>query len=481
MKCLEASQILVIFAKLFSFLGIKFMKNILFILVLFISLPAFAGVSFTGDVDADFTNGNCLSDSGGSEITTPSGAASGFDIDKICFYYDGLTDEMLVGITGFDAAIFGDVDGDGDPASSDTGLTDFSDLSDVEHVVLSIDIDGDSVEDGVDENTMDFLVGVPNDDDFDAFGVYRIDSDYNPFAAAAGFGDSLSDQATVTLPEEPSTSFPDLEFIINNFKEISVNGLDVTNTMAIMLVAGSTANDGIGPDYLPSGGTSVDHNLLDFDGDGLEDWAEEELHGTDPSDSDTDDDGLTDGVEINGENPTDPLDSDSDDDGCSDSAEDTDSDGTLDETETNPNDADTDDDGIDDCTEVTGENPTDPLDDDTDDDFLNDGEEDTNFNGSFEPEIGETDPNNPDTDFGGVEDGDEVENGFDPLDPSDDDAAAKQIASLLGYNQVQGGGLSCSLNTLEQEHRLNPIAMFSLVLSCLLLVGFVRRRRFFQP
>ena len=38
--------------------------------------------------------------------------------------------------------------------------------------------------------------------------------------------------------------------------------------------------------------------LFDGDGDGLPDWAETELYGTDPSDDDTDDDGLTDAEEV---------------------------------------------------------------------------------------------------------------------------------------------------------------------------------------
>lgn len=56
--------------------------------------------------------------------------------------------------------------------------------------------------------------------------------------------------------------------------------------------------------------------LADSDGDGLKDWDEQTVHGTDPNDGDSDDDGWGDGDEIaHGSPPTDP---DSDDDGIMD-------------------------------------------------------------------------------------------------------------------------------------------------------------------
>src|SRR5690606_41915888 len=83
--------------------------------------------------------------------------------------------------------------------------------------------------------------------------------------------------------------------------------------------------------------------------------------GTDPDDPDTDDDGLLDGIEVDGSNPTDPLDADSDDDGLLDGEEDANHNGALDPGETDPNNPDTDDDGRLDGIEVDGSNPTDPL------------------------------------------------------------------------------------------------------------------------
>jgi len=105
------------------------------------------------------------------------------------------------------------------------------------------------------------------------------------------------------------------------------------------------------PLYMIGGGE------LDSDGDGLTDYEEIYIYGTDPYDPDTDGDGLTDGEEV-----------------------------LL--------------------------YMTDPLNPDTDFDMLSDGDE---------VYIYGTDPLNPDTDFGGVADGHEVLEDFtDPLDPSDD-------------------------------------------------------------
>jgi len=136
-------------------------------------------------------------------------------------------------------------------------------------------------------------------------------------------------------------------------------------------------------------------------------------------DTDADDDGLPDGVEIGGTNPTDPDDPDSDDDFLLDGQEDANHSGGLDPGETDPNNPDTDNDGLLDGIEVNGSNPTDPLDPDSDDDGLLDGEEDANHNGALDP--GETDPNDADSDDDGLPDGVEVGAGSDPLDPDSDD------------------------------------------------------------
>ncbi|MCI0362397.1 MAG: hypothetical protein L0219_00855 [Phycisphaerales bacterium] len=142
-----------------------------------------------------------------------------------------------------------------------------------------------------------------------------------------------------------------------------------------------------------------------------------------PNDFDSDDDGLSDGIENdfgpNGCNP------DVDDDGLLDGAEvalgtdafdpDSDSDGLLDGAEvnvhgTNPLNADTDGDGLSDSAEVTaaaGSGCPDPTDADSDDDGISDS--------------GDADPCVLDTDGDGLTDTFEVAFGTNPLDPDSDD------------------------------------------------------------
>jgi len=117
--------------------------------------------------------------------------------------------------------------------------------------------------------------------------------------------------------------------------------------------------------------------------------------------ADTDEDGLSDGDEINIHN-TNPLLVDTDNDGLSDWDE-------INKYKTNPNVADTDGDGLKDGEEVNNYK-TNPLLADTDGDGLPDG---------HEVKRSKTDPLLSDTDKDDTNDGDEVEAGTDPNDPND--------------------------------------------------------------
>ena len=139
---------------------------------------------------------------------------------------------------------------------------------------------------------------------------------------------------------------------------------------------------------------------VDTDGDGVPDHVELEI-GTDPENPDTDGDGLTDGQELYEYN-TDPLVADTDGDGLSDGDE-------VLVYNTDPLNPDTDGDGLSDGDEVLRYR-TDPLSADSDEDGLSDYDELYVYN---------TDPNNPDTDGDGFTDGQEIEMGTDPLDPND--------------------------------------------------------------
>ncbi|RJS47592.1 hypothetical protein [Nocardioides cavernaquae] len=209
-------------------------------------------------------------------------------------------------------------------------------------------------------------------------------------------------------------------------------------TSGVQCVSATDA-DGDGLTDAEEAALGTDPHDADTDNDGLTDGAEVNTHGTKPLDADTDDDGLKDGAEVN-THGTDPKDPDTDNGGVKDGAEvaagtnpldgsddaallapgaDPDGDGLTNAEEkalgTDPFDADTDNDGLKDGREV--ELGTDPLDADTDNDGLKDGAEVNKYG---------TDPKDADTDNGGVKDGAEVKAGTDPLDASDDRVAGGQ-------------------------------------------------------
>lgn len=364
--------------------------------------------------------------------------SNGLDLRKVCFFYDGYLDELYVGVAAH-SFIFGDVDGDGNP---DSGTSDTAELGTNETLVISLDLNGDSRDSAFDVNTVDVLIGVSPTTDYNSLGVFNVINSYLAVIPYTGFGGT--ELVNTVISGSPSVNNPDLEFTIQNFSTITANdGSAIVNTVELMVF--TDAFGGPGEDFLPSFNESISFNIFDSDADGLYDYLEVE-QGSDPTSDDSDGDGITDGTEIYGDNPTDPNNEDTDGDGCTDGFEDSNFDGSwdVDLGETDPNDPDSDDDGLDDCTELTGTNPTDPNNSDTDGDLLIDGDEDTNGNGRHEAGLDETDPNKRDTDSGGVNDGDERTYGYDPNDPSDDQTALNQIASLRGQNQVQGSGF-CSL------------------------------------
>ncbi|MCM1316057.1 MAG: hypothetical protein NC205_03310 [Prevotella sp.] len=155
-------------------------------------------------------------------------------------------------------------------------------------------------------------------------------------------------------------------------------------------------------DYLLSRVNSFPvYNNFDSDGDGLTDYIEVEIYGTNPHKADTDGDGLSDYFEIVWME-TNPLKAD-----CI-AYEDPDEDGLINMLEsahkTNPFSKDTDDDGLTDWQEV--EKETDPLSPDTDMDGLDDG---------YEVNTSKTSPIKADTDEDGLNDYEEIQLGLDPL------------------------------------------------------------------
>jgi len=206
--------------------------------------------------------------------------------------------------------------------------------------------------------------------------------------------------------------------------------------------------------------------ILDSDGDGLSDYFEERVIGTDPGDPDTDDDGVSDYYEEVQTPTCITYPRDIDNDGLSNGEElfvigsnpydsDTDGDGLIDAEEikihsTNPLDADTDGDNLIDSEEVNTYK-TDPAEADTDGDGLVDGDEiivyrtdpnrvDTDDDGlqdGSEVLIHETNPNVIDTDGDGISDGRELELGIDPtLNDTDGDELADGEEVKLGTDPL---------------------------------------------
>ena len=285
--------------------------------------------------------------------------------------------------------------------------------------------------------------------------------------------------------------------------------------------AGLTAPQGSGTDTTvfqadadPSVLTNPADDDTDDDGllDGTEDADKDGAFGnleTDPTVFDTDGDGLGDGQELGltaGEGAdtgasflpdadptttTNPLDTDSDDDRLSDGEEDASGDGAVDATETDPNNPDTDGDRLLDGDEVL-DYTTDPLDVDTDDGGVADGDEvevysinplDGNDDAPYldpdgdglltgEEEALGTDPLNPDTDGDGLTDGDEVNTTTtDPVvADTDGDEVTNGTDPLAGDDDISKGYYSggCSVAPNGQ-----PLAL-TLALGA---AALIRRRR----
>ena len=166
---------------------------------------------------------------------------------------------------------------------------------------------------------------------------------------------------------------------------------------------------------------------IDRDNDGLSDKLEALLK-TNPTNADTDGDGINDGMEV-GKNTSEPLDKDMN--GIIDALEDsdTDNDGLSDQLEallnTNPVKSDTDGDGINDAKEV-GENTSEPLDKDLDGiidalDTVDDSDTDNDgLSDAQEKKLG-SNPEEADSDNDGINDNEEIgKNIDDPLDSDSD-------------------------------------------------------------
>ena len=172
----------------------------------------------------------------------------------------------------------------------------------------------------------------------------------------------------------------------------------------------------LGPDQIEA----IDYAAQDSDNDGFANY-EESIHGTSPTNSDTDGDGLSDYDEINVHN-TNPNEADTDGDGIPDDGE---IDLGLDPNDDTDAALDPDSDNLTNLEEY--ENGTDISDSDSDDDGLSDGDE-LNTHG--------TNPLSGDTDSDGLPDKWEVDNGTDPdVADASDDPDEDRLINTDEYNE----------------------------------------------
>lgn len=303
------------------------------------------------------------------------------------------------------------------------------------------DTDGDGILDGIEMGVTSSVAGSGCPPLADADPTTRtspVDADTDGDGIPDGAEDANRDGALGADESNPRATDTDGDLIPDNIEDANQDGVrDVGETHPNRRdTDGDLIADGI-EDANRDGMRQMDETdplVLDTDMDGLDDGAEDTNHNgihepyeTDALNPDTDCDGLSDGDELT-IHMTSPLVPDTDGDGISDGVE-------LGITMGVPG-------AICMGTIAIDADPTtttDPLNIDTDGDGLSDGQEDTNFNGSHEPMLGETDPEDTDTDGDGLEDGDEVNAGFDPLDPNDPGAG-----TTPGINAI------CSTNNLRQ-------------------------------
>lgn len=225
------------------------------------------------------------------------------------------------------------------------------------------------------------------------------------------------------------------------------------------------------------GDFALQYSDKDTDRDEISDMDEILKHNTDPTNSDTDNDGLSDQEEIEGE--TNPLKADTDGDGLKD--------GREEKLGTNPTETDTDNDGLDDRKELQEE--TDPLKADTDEDGVEDGQEVTQgsdplevdgdndgLNDSRELELG-TNPLKEDTDGDGLTDNREVKVGSDPtVADTDNDGLndAKEVEADLSPTEADTDGdyLSDDIDPMPTS----PLLPNSLLLVLIVGAGYYYRK-----
>ncbi|MBX7148200.1 hypothetical protein K1X76_03880 [bacterium] len=288
-----------------------FTKLFFITFILIFSLKAHAFV-FTGDIEADFKDINCITDPldvGIPEALQNLGLnTSGWDMEKVCFFYDGSEDTMHVGVKTYDGKIFGDADGNGDPSSGETvpGL-EYEDLANLgrkgnsagEAFFILWDLNGDAKTlpaegiIGMNGGSVDIMTGLAFGHNYADFGRYIPNSTFITFLPQNESFYNL--ESTITPFAQPSQTYPYSEFSIPAFTQ----GYQIDPRVTLYVFAGSNVDAGIGDDYI-----TKTKNVFDDDEDDCWDWVELK-NGTNPNDPEENCD-ETPSTPENPEDPTNP-------------------------------------------------------------------------------------------------------------------------------------------------------------------------------
>ena len=350
-------------------------------------------------------------------VCIPTGMEMCDGIDNDC---NGMVDEGCTDSDGDGISDAGEIALGTDPNDKDS---DDDGLLDGEEVSPGLDTDGDGLINALD-------VDSDNDGLFDGTELGKDCSNPATNAALGHCRPDADGGATVTDPLDPDT---DDGGVIDGSEDHNLNGkLDVGETNPI------------------SESGADDASNTDSDNDGLSD-ATENFLGSDPNDADSDDDGVIDGLEPN-------YSDDNDGDGLIDVLDpDSDNDGLWDGTEmgvTTPN-ADTDVNAGHFIPDADPATRTSPLIADTDGGGVMDGAEDLNHDGKLD--AGETDPTKGhgaddntlnDADGDGLPDVYEIQIGTDPNDADSDDDGVLDGNEPNPVDDTDGDGL---INALDPD------------------------------
>jgi len=230
-------------------------------LVLVGSRPALAGpITFTGNVQQDFSSQNIAGNINSNPVTVmnspldlgeasfipANGWVSGWAVNTVQMSYNQANDTMYVGLAGFknssgQYAIFGDADGNGNPAGASSTMTamggiDSANMGGDKAVAVAF-APFNSTNPNV-PGAPALIAGIPANkslagNGIDGFSVDKVSNSTNLLQNS--FGSAISG-VSGNLAFNPSAAHPELEFSISN---LTKSGINPSQGFWVELYAGS--------------------------------------------------------------------------------------------------------------------------------------------------------------------------------------------------------------------------------------------------